>query len=110
MVHEIILVMIGEEETNARLYTYFWSNSKELYDGRRRPCVLICPGGGYAMTSDREGEGLAVRFMEMGYHAAILRYSTVPEAVFPDAFLQAAACMKMLRECADKWFIDPSGF
>ena len=58
------------------------------------------------MTSDREGEGLAVRFMEMGYHAAILRYSTVPEAVFPDAFLQAAACMKMLRECADKWFID----
>lgn len=107
MVHEIIPVMIGEEETNARLYTYFWSNSKELYDGRRRPCVLICPGGGYAMTSDREGEGLAVRFMEMGYHAAILRYSTVPEAVFPDAFLQAAACMKMLRECADKWFIDP---
>ena len=106
MVHEIIPVMIGEEETNARLYTYFWSNSKELYDGRRRPCVLICPGGGYAMTSDREGEGLAVRFMEMGYHAAILRYSTVPEAVFPDAFLQAAACMKMLRECADKWFID----
>ena len=102
MVHEIIPVMIGEEETNARLYTYFWSNSKELYDGRRRPCVLICPGGGYAMTSDREGEGLAVRFMEMGYHAAILRYSTVPDAVFPDAFLQASACMKMLRECADK--------
>ncbi|MFR7443610.1 MAG: hypothetical protein ACLUUO_09295 [Sellimonas intestinalis] len=56
MVHEIIPVMIGEEETNARLYTYFWSNSKELYDGRRRPCVLICPGGGYAMTSDREGK------------------------------------------------------
>ena len=49
MVHEIIPVMIGEEETNARLYTYFWSNSKELYDGRRRPCVLICPGGGYEM-------------------------------------------------------------
>ncbi len=28
MVHEIIPVMIEEEETNARLYTYFWSNSK----------------------------------------------------------------------------------
>ena len=59
------------------------------------------------MTSDREAEGLAVRFMEMGYHAAVLRYSTVPDDVFPDAFIQAAACMKMLRERAEEWFIDP---
>lgn len=50
MVYETIPVTIKGEETNARLYTYFWSNSKELYDGRKRPCVLICPGGGYAMT------------------------------------------------------------
>lgn len=107
MVYETIPVTIKGEETNARLYTYFWSNSKELYDGRKRPCVLICPGGGYAMTSDREAEGLAVRFMEMGYHAAVLRYSTVPDDVFPDAFIQAAACMKMLRERAEEWFIDP---
>ena len=56
MVYETIPVTIRGEETNARLYTYFWSNSKELYDGRRRPCVLICPGGAYAMTSDREAE------------------------------------------------------
>lgn len=107
MVYETIPVKIRGEETNARLYTYFWSNSKELYDGRKRPCILICPGGAYAMTSDREAEGLAVRFMEMGYHAAVLRYSTVPEDVFPDAFLQASACMKMLREHAEEWFIDP---
>ena len=30
------------------------------------------------MTSDREAEALAVRFMAMGYHAAILRYSVAP--------------------------------
>ena len=69
--------------------------------------MLICPGGAYAMTSDREAEGLAVRFLEMGYHAAVLRYSTAPDAVFPDAFLQAAECMKLLKEHADEWFIDP---
>ena len=66
MVHEIIPVMIGEEETNARLYTYFWSNSKELYDGRRRPCVLICPGGGYEHLSPREGEPIAMKYLAMG--------------------------------------------
>ncbi len=86
MVHEIIPVMIGEEETNARLYTYFWSNSKELYDGRRRPCVLICPGRICDDFGPGGGRFSAVRFMEMGYHAAILRYSTVPEQYFQTCF------------------------
>nr|WP_317283495.1 alpha/beta hydrolase [uncultured Sellimonas sp.] len=106
MIHEMIPVTIKGKDTGAKLYTYFWSNSKELYDGRKRPCILICPGGGYEMTSDREAEGVAIRFMEMGYHAAVLRYSTTPDDVFPDAFLEAAACMKMLREHAKEWYID----
>ena len=75
MVYETIPVTIRGEETNARLYTYFWSNSKELYDGRRRPCVLICPGGAYAMTSDREAEGLAVRFWRWD---TMRRYCDIP--------------------------------
>lgn len=107
MIHEIIPVNINGKDTDAQLYTYFWSNSKELYDGRLRPCVLICPGGGYGMTSDREAEGMAVKFMEMGYHAAVLRYTVAPEEVFPDAFLEAAACIRLLRKNAKTWYIDP---
>ncbi len=30
------------------------------------------------MTSDREAEAIAVRFMGMGYHAVVLRYSVAP--------------------------------
>ena len=106
MIHKEIPVTINGKETDARLYTYFWSNSEELYDGRKRPCVLICPGGAYRMTSDREAEGVAVKFMDMGCHAAVLRYTTAPSEVFPDAFLEVAACVKMLRENAEKWYID----
>ena len=57
------------------------------------------------MTSDREAEALAVKFMAMGYHAAILRYSIAP-ARFPEALLQLATAVAMLRENADKWNID----
>ena len=53
------------------------------------------------MTSDREAEALAVRFMAMGYHAAILRYSVAP-ARFPEALLQLATAVAMLRENAEK--------
>ena len=52
-----------------------------------------------------EAEALAVKFMAMGYHAAILRYSVAP-ARFPEALLQLATAVAMLRENADKWNID----
>ena len=42
-----------------------------------RPLILLCPGGGYTRTSDREAEPMALKFLAMGYHAAV-RYSCAP--------------------------------
>ena len=72
MIHEKIEIQLKDSEFKANLFTYFLDNSPEIDPERKRPVVLICPGGGYQMTSDREAEALAVRFMAMGYHAAIL--------------------------------------
>lgn len=105
MIHEKIEIQLKNSEFKANLFTYFLDNSLEIDPERKRPVVLICPGGGYVMTSDREAEALAVRFMAMGYHAAILRYSTAP-ARFPEALLQLATAVAMLRENAEKWHID----
>ncbi len=105
MIHEKIEIQLKDSEFKANLFTYFLDNSPEIDPERKRPVVLICPGGGYQMTSDREAEALAVRFMAMGYHAAILRYSVAP-ARFPEALLQLATAVAMLRENAEKWHID----
>ena len=105
MIHEKIEIHLKDSEFTANLFTYFLDNSPEIDPERKRPVVLICPGGGYAMTSDREAEALAVKFMAMGYHAAILRYSVAP-ARFPEALLQLATAVAMLRENAEKWHID----
>ena len=105
MIHEKIEIQLKDSEFKANLFTYFLDNSPEIEPERKRPVVLICPGGGYQMTSDREAEALAVRFMAMGYHAAILRYSVAP-ARFPEALLQLATAVAMLRENAEKWHID----
>lgn len=100
MIHKKISVKIGEHHPTAEITTYMIGNSEELYDGRLRPLIIICPGGGYEMTSDREAEGIALKFMAMGYHAAVLRYSVKP-AVYPTALLQLAATVKYFRENAD---------
>ena len=51
--------MISEKiqlNKTAYLETYLLNNSQEYNVGKKRPFVLVIPGGGYAFTSDREAE------------------------------------------------------
>ena len=105
MIHEKLEIQLKNSEFKANLFTYLLDNSLEIDPNRKRPVVLICPGGGYEMTSDREAEALAVKFLAMGYHAAVLRYSVAP-ARFPEALLQLATAVALIRGNAEKWHID----
>lgn len=98
-------VKLEANGAKAELSCYLHDNSKELYDGRKRPCVLICPGGSYRMTSDREAENVAFKFLALGYHAAVLRYAVAP-ARYPTALLQLAKAAAFLRSRAAEWYID----
>lgn len=75
---------------------------------RERPIVLICPGGGYNHVSVREGEPLALQFMAMGFHAAVLNYSVSP-AVYPTQLLELAKAVALLRDRAQEWHIRKDG-
>ena len=80
----------------ARLVTYFLDNTEEIDTKRIRPLILLCPGGGYVMTSDREAEPIAMQFLAAGFHVAILRYSVAP-ARYPVALREVAWSMAWLR-------------
>lgn len=70
---------------------------------KKRPAVLILPGGGYAYTSPREAGPVALRFASGGYGAFVLEYSCAP-ARFPTALREAAwpcaFCGRMGRHLA----------
>ena len=104
MIHEIDIRIVPGSACSGWLYTYLWDNSIELEDGRLRPLVLLCPGGGYEMTSDREAEAMALKFMTMGCHAAVLRYSVAP-ARYPEALLQLAQSVRLIRQHAKEWYV-----
>lgn len=55
---------------DARLCTYILDDSDSIAI-EKRPMMLICPGGGYEHTSDREAEPLAMHFLSIGYHVAV---------------------------------------
>lgn len=96
----------GTDGTTARLDCYVIDNSKEMDPDRRRVGVLLIPGGGYEMTSDREAEPVALKLLAAGCNVFILRYSCWP-SVFPVSFLQGAEAMRRIRTNADKWHVDP---
>ncbi len=89
----------------AKLTVFIQENSKELAI-EKRPLLLLCPGGGYAYTSDREAEPLAFAFMAKGVSTAILRYSC-DSAKYPTALLELGRAVLIIREHAKEWHIDP---
>lgn len=106
MKHETINLDM-EGAVSASLSLYIQEDYPETYGTRKRPIVLVCPGGGYAYTSVREGEPIALQFLTAGCHAAVLWYDTSKEGVrYPQSLLELATAVGMIRNCADGLAID----
>jgi acetyl esterase/lipase len=114
-------IELYDNRANVTLTTYVLDDSPEMLNGRKRPAILICPGGAYLGCSDREAEPIALRFASMGYHAFVLRYSTYlnrflddidpavpvnPDSVHPAPMRDIGKAMLIIRENADDWLLD----
>lgn len=119
MIHETIYLYEGR--TDVTLTTYVLSDSGEMLAGKKRPAVLICPGGAYLACSDREAEPIAMAFATMGYHAFVLRYSVYGGEAFDNHFVgmtpreecrypapmrEIGLAMLSIKEHAKEWLID----
>lgn len=93
---------LAEYDSPAYLDVYAPSQSPELGDDRRYPSVLVCPGGGYGFTSEREAEPIAFALLGRGLGVFVLRYSVAP-AKYPKALLEVGAAMAYIRQNAAKY-------
>ena len=92
----------------AELAAYIQDDSSELGNAIIRPAMLVLPGGGYSMCSDREAEPIALAFLGEGYNTFVLRYSVGPDATFEQALADAECAVETIRENAGEWRIDPN--
>jgi len=116
-------IQLWQDREEVQVQTYILKQSKEFQVNFKRPTVIVCPGGAYLGTSDREAEPVALRFNSKGYHAFVLRYTTFyrdgfnfaqglsPEgnerAKFPQPLLDLAATIALVRKNAEEWNVDP---
>lgn len=74
---------------------------------KKRPCLLVCPGGGYWSCSRREAEPVVLNFLPEGFNAFILTYSVGGDHHFPTQLREVAAAMELITENAADWCCDP---
>ncbi len=98
---EIIL----NEERNVTLTTYIQEAEGE-FGFARRPAMLVIPGGGYAMCSDREADPVAAAYLKAGYQAFVLRYTCTPKGKWPLPLEDYEQAMALIEERADEWHLD----
>lgn len=120
---EVIKLHDGREDVT--LTTYVLDDSPEMLKGKKRPAVIICPGGAYLNCSDREAEPVALKFATMGYHAFVLRYSVYQEGkggtpdwskpmepklqcIHPNPMRDIAKAMLYIGAHAAEWLVDMS--
>lgn len=104
MKQEIINLNPGR---NVTLTAYIQEVGGE-YQFAKRPAILVLPGGGYAMCSDREADPVALAYMKAGYQAFILRYSTGKNKTWPNPLEDYEQAMALLQERAEEWHLDSS--
>ena len=94
-------------ERNVTLTAYIQEVEGE-FQFARRPAILVLPGGGYAMCSDREADPVALAYMKAGYQAFILRYSTGKHKTWPNPLDDYEQAMALIEERAEEWHLDSS--
>jgi len=81
------------EERNVTLTAYIQECDGE-FGFSKRPAMIVIPGGGYAMCSDREADPVATAYMKAGYQAFILRYTVKSKGGWPNPIKDYEAVSK----------------
>ena len=95
------------ENRNVTLTAYIQEVDGE-FGFSRRPAMLVIPGGGYAMCSDREADPVAMAYLKAGYQAFVLRYTCTPKGKWPLPLEDYEQAMALIEEHADEWHLDKS--
>ncbi len=71
-----------------------------------RPCVLVCPGGGYSIRAEHEATPFAELFGLLGIYSGVIHYRVSPNR-YPGPYADAARAVRYVRANAAKLGVDP---
>lgn len=97
-------VIYLNRERNVTLTAYIQEVAGE-FGFEKRPAMLVLPGGGYAMCSDREADPVALAYAKAGYQTFILRYTVSDKGGWPLPLEDYEQAMAQIGQRAEEWHI-----
>lgn len=104
MTTEMITLDAGR---NVTLTAYLQGVGGEFPNVVKRPAILVLPGGGYTMCSDREADPVALAYLQAGFQAFVLRYGVGKHAIWPAPLNDLEEAIALIRARADEWNLYP---
>lgn len=96
--------IILNEERKVSLTAYVQDVGGE-FGFHKRPAMLILPGGGYSMCSDREADPVAMLYLKAGYQTFILRYTVKEHGAWPNPLNDYEEAMELIQTRAEEWHV-----
>lgn len=96
--------IILSEERHVSLTVYVQDVEGE-FGFQKRPAMLILPGGGYSMCSDREADPVAMPYLKAGYQTFILRYTVKEYGTWPAPLNDYEEAMELIQSKAEEWHV-----
>lgn len=97
--------IIMNKARNVTLTAYLQSAAGEFPNIATRPAILVLPGGGYTMCSDREADPVVFPYLSAGYQVFVLRYSVGENAIWPAPLNDYEAALQLIRSKAEEWML-----
>ncbi len=99
--------------------TYIMESEINYREYRKRPAIIVAPGGAYAIHATKESEPVAFQFMQMGYQVFVLKYSVgsdranpkkgiMKNAKYPIQVIEMFETLHIVKQNADEWKVDAS--
>jgi acetyl esterase/lipase len=105
---ELRLLLYPEEPVRSQvnLSAYRPSMTAYLIPHTRAPAVLVFPGGGYGVLSDREGPAMCQFLFDNGFHAVLVNYRV--QRRHPAPLADARRAIQLVRFHSERWGVDIS--
>lgn len=100
------VIMINERH-HATLTCYLWDGNEEYRTIDKRPAVIVIPGGGYEMCSEREADPVATAYFQAGFQVFVLRYSIQENKTWPNPLQDYEDAISMIRAREEQWKVFP---
>lgn len=96
------------ENTDGSVVGYVHDRITEMAVHREKyPVMVVVPGGGYSMVSQREADPIAFEYLTAGYNVFTLTYSVGEKARNFTPLKELSKTLMTIRENAEEWNCDP---